>query len=132
MNEMTQQYYDPNDASSMYIDADLKLWTEETQIIEKESLLFVNLLSAQLLELSKSRNVNFTALFEEIDYFKTVNPEFQDKIASYMLKLEILKECEDLQCETYFLDGHHNFKTDVEKHLARYRQLKRNILDTLL
>lgn len=131
MNEMIRQYHNPNDANNLCIDADITLWTDETQIIEKESTMFVNLLSARLVELSKSRNVNFTILFDEIDYFRNVNPEYQEKIVRYRLKLDGLQECEDLQCETHFLDVHRYIKTDIELHLKRYRKLKKNIFDTL-
>lgn len=131
MNEMTQQYQNPNNVNNLFIDADITLWTDETQIIEKESTLFVNLLSARLVELSKSRNVNFTALFDEIDYFRNVNPEYQEKIARYRSKIDGLQECEDLQCETHFLDVHSYIKMDVELYLKQYRKLKKNIFDTL-
>lgn len=131
MNEMTQQYQNPNNVNNLFIDADITLWTDETQIIEKESTLFVNLLSARLVELSKSRNVNFTALFDEIDYFRNANLEYQEKIARYRSKIDGLKECEDLQCETHFLDVHSYIKMDVELYLKQYRKLKKNIFDTL-
>lgn len=131
MSNMIQQPQNPNDASKQFIDTDLNLWIEETQIIEKESALFVNLLSARLVELSKSHNINFKPLFEEIEYFKNTNPELQEKITNYRLKLDGIQECEDLQCETHFLSDHKHFKMDVKKYLARYRKLKKNIFDTL-
>ena len=131
MNTMIQQPPDPNDVSKLFIQTDLELWKEETQIIEKETALFINLLSVKLVELSKSRNANFKILFDEIDFFKDSNPELQEKISSYRLKLDVINECEDLQCEKHFITTHKLLKNDVEKHLARYRQLKKNILDAL-
>jgi len=81
--------------------------------------------------LSKTRNISFNALFDEIDYFTNTNPEFQEKLAGYLVKLEGLKECEDLQCETHFLNGHSTFKKEMQEYLTRYRQLKRNIFEGL-
>ncbi len=131
MTTMIHQHHDHDDIQKLFIDTDIHLWKEETEIIANEVNLFVNLLSVRLFELSKTRNISFNALFDEIDYFTNANPEFQEKLTGYLVKLEGLKECEDLQCETHFLNGHSTFKKEMQEYLTRYRQLKRNIFEGL-
>lgn len=131
MTDTTRQNQMHNEVSQLFIDTDLKIWEEQTQLIEKESALFINLLSARLVELSKSRNISFVPLFDEIAFFTNAIPEFQEKFTNYRLKLEILKECDDLQCESLFLNRHQQIKRDVEIHLTRYYMLKKKIHDAL-
>lgn len=122
---------DASDAHVLFIDADVRLWKEETQIIAKELLLFTSLLAVRLHELSKTRNANFSGLFDALAQMERENPVFQEQIAQYLIKRQALNECDDLQCETFFVKGHMAFKQAVETHLARYRQLKGDLLEAL-
>lgn len=131
MTKTIQPHHDADDLSKLFIDSDLLLWTEETAIIEKEAALFAGLLSARLIELSKSRQANFNPLFDEIDAVMQTNPIFREKLTAYSLQLEGLKECEDLQCETHFLNSHNHFRVEIAQHLAHYRKLKVSIFNAL-
>ena len=131
MSKLIRQHFDSDDIQKLFIDTDLNLWSEETAIISNEVTLFWRLLSARLFELSKERFVSFTDLFDEIEYFAKTNTDFIEKLAAYKLKLEGLKECEDLQCETHFLNGHNSFRYDIQQYLTRYRQLKNALLHSL-
>jgi len=131
MNKVIRQHHDSDDIQKLFIDTDLHLWSEETAIISNEVKLFWGLLSARLIELSKERYVSFSELFDEVEYFANANIDFIEKLAAYKLQLEGLKECEDLQCETHFLNGHSTFRQNIQQYLARYRQLKNALFDAL-
>lgn len=40
----------------------------------------------------------------------------------------MIKECEDVQCETFYLNNHTKFRADIESHFSAYRYYKINVI----
>lgn len=130
MADKIQKHYVEEDIQALFIGWDLTNWKEKLETIAEEMTLFSNLLL--LLEASpKKGRSSYTNLFEKIALFKSMNSEFDKNLIAYNLQLEGLKECEDLQCETYFLNGHTHFKEKIEAYFSEYRNLKKTLFSKI-
>lgn len=85
-------------------------------IIEEEIILFSDLLRAK-------NDKSYSNILEKMKVFK--------ELINYDRKLEVLKECEDLQCETFFLNSHNEFKEKIEVHFYQYRNFKKNVFSVI-
>lgn len=113
-------HQDQDDLQKFFINRDVIRWNDEVNSIKEEIILFTNLLSSNNGKL-------YSNILEKIYDFKTVNSKFAEELISYNRKLEVLKECEDLQCETFFLNSHNDFQEQIEVHFSEYRNFKKNV-----
>lgn len=113
-------HQDQDDLQKFFINRDVIRWNDEVNSIKEEIILFTNLLSSNNGKL-------YSNILEKIYEFKTVNLRFAEELISYNRKLEVLKECEDLQCETFFLNSHNDFQEQIEVHFSEYRNFKKNV-----
>lgn len=127
MKDVIQKHHDEQDIQKIFIDRDIKNWLEEIEIIREEMLFFNNLLQLKLVETS----ANYSNLLKKIEEFKISNVNSKESLVAYVHKLEGIKECEDLQCETYFLNDHTDFKKKIENYFSKYRKLKKDIFSKL-
>lgn len=127
MKDVIQKHHDEQDIQKIFIDRDIKNWREEIEIITEEMLFFNNLLQLKATE----TKANYSNLLKKIDEFKIANLSSKENLIGYVHKLEGIKECEDLQCETYFLNDHTDFKKKIENYFSKYRKLKKNIFSQL-
>lgn len=119
-NDMIKIHQDQDDLQKFFINRDVIRWNDEVNSIKEEIILFTNLLSSNNGKL-------YSNILERIYDFKTVNIRFAEELISYNRKLEVLKECEDLQCETFFLNSHNEFQEKIEAHFSEYRNFKKNV-----
>ena len=127
MKDVIQKHHDEQDIQKIFMDRDIKNWREEIEIINEEMLFFNNLLQLKAIE----TKANYANLLKKIEEFKIANLASQENLIDYIRKLEGIKECEDLQCETYFLNDHTDFKKKIENYFSKYRKLKTNIFSQL-
>ena len=119
-NNLIKMHQDQDDLQKFFINRDVIRWNDEVNSIKEEIILFTNLLSSNNGKL-------YSNILEKIYDFKTVNSKFAEELISYNRKLEVLKECEDLQCETFFLNSHNDFQEQIEVHFSEYRNFKKNV-----
>lgn len=119
-NDMIKMHQDQDDLQKFFINRDVIRWNDEVNSIKEEIILFTNLLSSNNGKL-------YSNILEKIYEFKTVNLRFAEELISYNRKLEVLKECEDLQCETFFLNSHNDFQEQIEVHFSEYRNFKKTV-----
>lgn len=122
--EVIKIHQDQDDLQKFFITRDVDRWDDEVAIIEEEIVLFSNLLSIKNDKL-------YSNILERIKEFKLYNVAFQEELIAYNRKLEVLKECEDLQCETFFLNSHNEFKEKIEDHFSHYRNFKKSIFSVI-
>lgn len=130
MAERIQNHQDGDDIQKIFIGWDIINWKEKLETIEEEMTLFANLLSAHLASALDNKS-GYKNVFFKLEKFKESNTSFQESLIAYNRQLEGLKECEDLQCETYFLNGHTEFKSLIEDYFSQYRSLKKTIFSKL-
>ncbi len=122
--EVIKIHQDQDDLQKFFINRDVDRWKDEVAIIEEEIILFSNLLGAK-------NDKSYSNILEKMTVFKVQNSEIQEELINYDRKLEVLKECEDLQCETFFLNSHNDFKEKIEVHFYQYRNFKKNVFSVI-
>lgn len=118
--EVIKMHQDQDDLQKFFISRDVDRWKDEVASIKEEIILFINLLTSK-------NNKLYSNILEKVEDFKAENSKFSEELISYDRKLEVLKECEDLQCETFFLNSHNNFQEKIESYFSEYRNFKKNV-----
>jgi len=113
-------HQDQDDLQKFFISRDVDRWKDEVASIKEEIILFINLLTSKNSKL-------YSNILEKVEDFKAENSKFSEELISYDRKLEVLKECEDLQCETFFLNSHNDFQEKIESYFSEYRNFKKNV-----
>lgn len=113
-------HQDQDDLQKFFISRDVDRWNDEVASIKEEIILFINLLTSK-------NNKLYSNILEKVEDFKAENSKFSEELISYDRKLEVLKECEDLQCETFFLNSHNDFQEKIESYFSEYRNFKKNV-----
>ena len=70
-------------------------------------------------------SINEKLILEKV---KEINESYQDKLIDFINKLDNIKECDDVQCETFYLNNHTKFRNDIESHFSAYRFYKTNVI----
>jgi len=125
-----KSHYNENDIQILQMNSDLSHWREIAENAKSE----INFLSQILHQSIKSKPVNEAdAVFlkKELEAAQTFNEELIDQIYQLDTKLEGMKECEDLECETYFLNEHLQHKRKIREHFSKYRNLKKTLFSYL-
>ncbi|CAM4107507.1 MULTISPECIES: hypothetical protein [Flavobacterium] len=119
MNEFVNKHHFKDDIEGQFINNDILLWREELTCINAEIIFFKKLLK------SKKDNKVYAKLIKKLEEKERQNRNLFDNLIVYIRKIDGLKECEDIDCETYYLNDHINFKKDIESFLYQYKKLKR-------
>ena len=112
----------------LFMDADLKRWKEEIEIITIEMDFFKNLLQDSTNECQTSEGNNCANLLKEITDVENNNALFQKDLLDFDNRALGITECDDLQCENFFLNDHASVKESIENHFSNYRVFKKSLL----
>ena len=128
MDNSIKNHYTQEDIERQYIDKDITYWKEELECINAEVTFFKKLLKNKT---DVNDTKNYQALFEKLEKKQLDNKLALVSLMDYTKKLQGINECEDLDCETYYLNDHIVFKEKIEGFLFKYRKLKRAIFSKL-
>jgi hypothetical protein len=67
-------------------------------------------------------------LIKDLEKVKEINESYHDQLIDFINKLDNIKECDDVQCETFYLNNHTKFRNDIESHFSAYRFYKANVI----
>ena len=112
----------------LFMDADLKRWKEEIEIITIEMDFYKNLLQDPANECETSEGSNCASLLKEITDAERDNELFQKDLLDFDNRALGITECDDLQCENFFLNDHATVKESIENHFSNYRVFKKSLL----
>ncbi|KIX20940.1 hypothetical protein SY27_09145 [Flavobacterium sp. 316] len=119
MNNLVKKHYDKDDIERQFINKDILLWKEEVDCINAEIVFFKQLLK------NKKDNDIYSKIIEKLETKEKENNILLANLIFYIRKTDGLKECEDIECETYYLNDHILFKNNIESFLFQYKKLKR-------
>lgn len=119
MNNLVKKHYDKDDIERQFINKDILLWKEEVDCINAEIVFFKQLLK------NKKDNDIYSKIIEKLETKEKENNILLTNLIFYIRKTDGLKECEDIECETYYLNDHILFKNNIESFLFQYKKLKR-------
>lgn len=128
MENSIKNHYTQEDIEKQYIDKDITHWKVELECINAEITFFKKLLKNRIQEIDIKNYQNF---LEKLDKKQLENKTAIGNLINYTQKMQGINECEDLDCETYFLNDHVIFKEKIEVFLHRYSKLKRSIFSKL-
>lgn len=119
MNNLVKKHYDKDDIERQFINKDILLWKEEVDCINAEIVFFKQLLK------NKKDNDIYSKIIKKLETKEKENNILLANLIFYIRKTDGLKECEDIECETYYLNDHILFKNNIESFLFQYKKLKR-------
>lgn len=130
MIEEFQEHFDEHDLQVLNMQHESADWEARLKTIETEVEFLQKLLNEELIkELSENSGKN-TTFSEKLNNCKNTNADFLQSLQNYLIKQEGLKECDDVQCENFYLKDHLIFKNELAHHFNSFRKLKTEIYKT--
>ncbi len=122
-----QEHHTTEELQVLQLKSEALDWEERLEVINDEIAFFSELLVSGFddkvkVEINRENLRYLTGKFDEV---KQYNDFHLETIKDYKNKLEGLKECDDVQCENYFLKDHLLFKQSLNRHFKSLRELKR-------
>jgi len=125
MEEKFQEHYGEEEIQILSIQAEALDWEENLIFISEEINFFGNILVSGKKAINIQINKEDASyLKEQLDLLNRANEFHLTTFFDYKNKLEGLKECDDVQCENFYLKDHLIFKTSLRKHFRDFRKLK--------
>jgi FtsZ-binding cell division protein ZapB len=128
MKDLIYKHETVDDIQMKFMDKDIELWKEDISIIRIEILFFKRMLYSSIFKELESNQQKKDDLIKDLKKVKEINESYQDKLIDFMNKLDNIKECDDVQCETFYLNNHTKFRNDIESHFSAYRFYKTNVI----
>lgn len=98
---------------------ELDNWIEHLNYIEKEIVNLLNLGNSELLKVFESKNVIGKLAREKEKNVATI-----DAFLKYKEGLPKAAECEDVDCDMFYVTEHEKFRKTYLAHLKTYREVK--------
>ncbi len=98
---------------------ELENWIEHLTYIEKEIDNLLNLGKMELSPLFEQQTV-----LKKLVNEKEVNSAVLDSFLTYKNNLPQAAECEDIDCDMFYITEHENYRKTYSAHLKRYRMVK--------
>ena len=124
--EKFQEHHNDEEIQILSIQSESEDWEERLINISEEIDFFSNILGSGLKEtVSVAINKEDASyLMKQLELINKANEFHLSTFFDYKNKLECIKECDDVQCENFYLKDHLVFKTTLRKHFKDFRQLK--------
>lgn len=128
---MIQEHHNETDIQMLYFKEDFSRWQSEIDIIIMEIRFYNGMFISDFISKLESdfystQNHNANLLDFELKHRKIAK-----ELKHLHYTSEGIKECNDLQCENFYLNDMAAFKTKIEKHFEDFRTLKGEILQYL-
>lgn len=101
-------------------------WVEHLNYIDKEITNLINLSKAEL-----SKNFESQPVISKLQNEKEDNAEAIDTFLKYRESLPKAAECEDVDCDMFYVGEHEKFRKAYIGHLKKYRQVKEEYFSVL-
>lgn len=126
MNHSFQDHHDEHEIQMLSIQSEAQQWEERLSLMNEEISFYLDILSSAL-----NKNVSVTInqenakhLNDELQAINKINEAHLSSFFDYKNKLEGLKECDDVQCENFYLKDHLIFKEKLMQHFKSFRAIK--------
>lgn len=126
MIDKFQEHFDEQEVQMLSIESESSEWEERLKSIETEAAFYFRLFNSGF-----SEDLKLKINLEDSNYLKNqlkkmreINNFHLKTFQDYKIKQEGLKECDDVQCENFYLKDHMIFKQTLTKHFKVFRELK--------
>ena len=126
MRDEILDHYDDQDIRNIYIKRDVTKWQKHLAAIKEETKFFQRLIEAMKngCVLDDSQKRDLISQFEKVGQ---VNDRYLDNLIDYRNQIDNINECQDMQCEKFFLNSHEELTQNIEAHLDTFRGLKAEV-----
>lgn len=129
MREGLQDHTSDVELIKLEIIPETKTWLEKTDFINTEinflrMLLFRNFIGKINKNVEGSKH-----LLKMLDELQETNTLHLNSIRDFRVKLEGMRECDDVQCENLYLNEFLNFKDKIYEHLEEVQHVKSILYD---
>ncbi|MGO2359075.1 hypothetical protein [Mesonia sp.] len=129
MENPIQEHHDDDDIQRINLEKDVNEWNKEIEFTQKELIFYSKLLDSKLVRKANANEEDESYILKSVTQLKEKNSQFQLQLLDFENKSEDIVECEDVQCETFFLNEHFTFKQKLIAHVAKVRTVKKIIFD---
>ena len=106
-----------------------KRWMEKTDFLNTE-INFLRMLLFRNFIIKINKNVEASKhLLKMLDELQETNNANLKAIREFRIRLEGLRECDDVQCENLYLEEYLNFKEKIYEHLEEVQHVKSLLYD---
>lgn len=116
-----------HDINQHKLDVEYKHWITRLNFFETELDFYGRLLTSDIFRNTETANETLV----QIPTMKVANREILENALRYRNNLEAYRECEDLECDNFYLNDHEKFRLVLEKHAARIREFKSRVFETV-
>ncbi len=124
MSDLIKPHFMDEDIQRLNLCTDVNKWKSEVTHIELENQFYKRIFSSPLMDKTAISKEDIKLLLEELETLNLKNMDFSDKLREFIIELDGIKECDDMQCETYYLNNYQRFKIDIENYFYQNRNLK--------
>lgn len=128
MKDLIYKHETIDDIQMKFMDRDIALWKEEISIIRVEILFYKRMLTSSVFKILNFNPQKKEDLIKDLTNVKEINESYYRQLADFLNKLDMIKECDDVQCETFYLNNHTKFRKEIESHFSAYRYYKKNVI----
>lgn len=124
MNKLIREHYGSEDIQRLNMFTDVNKWRSEVTYIDLENQFYKKLFSSRLIEKTDINLQDLYYLQQELESLDIKNQAYLEKLMAFILELDGFSECDDLQCETFYLNELQKFKIEIENYFFENRNLK--------
>ncbi|UJH92874.1 hypothetical protein LZ575_10925 [Antarcticibacterium sp. 1MA-6-2] len=132
MDDLIKEHYNSEDIQGLNLYRDVKNWYSEVQYLDNENQFYLELFASSLIKKTDLNQQDINFLNEELEMLKKKTDEVSHKLRDFLIEQEGMKECDDIHCETFFLNTHQKFKLEIENYFQQNRSLKTMLFSHLL
>lgn len=119
------------DLENIFIDKDFISWKEELSIAAVEMEFCQNLFTATLNDVDVMHKSKYNNIVEKLILLKKENNQIKKELFALGIQFEGYVECQDMQCDNYYMVMHLAFRDRIEKHFSIYCKLKKKLLSKI-
>lgn len=131
MIQKFHNHFNDEDILKLNIDPEAEQWKRELLFNKKEIQFYRFLLVQKLLQEARLDSGNPKLLLYQLRDFREANDALYQKLLKFRNYLEGMKECDEVQCENFYLKNFLTLKESLEKHSGNFRRLKKVIFKYL-
>ena len=75
-----------------------------------------------------TNKVKYTNILDKLSLLKNENIQIKKELFALGIQFEGYVECQDMQCDNYYMSMHLAFRDKIENHFSIYSKLKKKLL----
>ncbi|HET8810787.1 MAG TPA: hypothetical protein VFM65_11060 [Flavobacteriaceae bacterium] len=122
MNNKIQGFATTEGVQKADLQIEIENWESQIDFMKKELVFYLKLVRLPAL------NITDPSFFlQGLQEVENTNETFEKLLLNYKNSLDGLNECEDIQCESYYMETHEEIQDKIKKHQLRFRAIKSQI-----